>query len=186
MIGAAIAIKGTCIWSVRGGWLALVAGVFYLIVFKANTTTLSWVLIGLLSGMGLGFLFPGLSYSIQASTSPEHRVEAAGLYSFFRALGQTFGVAVSSTIFQKILIQRLSNSTKLRQSAHDIGRNAIAMIPTLAKNGTTEVGKELISHYLHSLSTMWVINSAFAATGLLACYFIKDHTLESREEDLDT
>ncbi|TGO53991.1 hypothetical protein BCON_0114g00020 [Botryotinia convoluta] len=48
------------------------------------------------SGIGMGLLYPAMSLAIQASAPQEDAATAAGLFTFFRALGQTVGVAITA------------------------------------------------------------------------------------------
>jgi len=46
-------------------------------------------------------LFPALQTQLQAASDPRHLAAAVSMFSFFRGLGQTIGIAIGGNIFQK-------------------------------------------------------------------------------------
>jgi hypothetical protein len=46
-------------------------------------------------------LFPSLQTQLQAATQPQHLAFAVSMFSFFRGLGQTLGIAIGGNIFQR-------------------------------------------------------------------------------------
>ena len=52
------------------------------------------IIIGVIQGAGLGFLFVPLSTVTLSTLSPEQRTEGAGLYSLSRNIGSSVGISV--------------------------------------------------------------------------------------------
>jgi len=81
-------------WSLYSGFILTVLGIGLLYLLDVNTKVVEWVFLLLISGVGMGLLFPGMNLSIQASVSQVDAADAAGLFTFFRTLGQSVGVAM--------------------------------------------------------------------------------------------
>lgn len=77
------------------------------IVLKENTNTATWAAMLLIVGVGTGMLFSAQGFACQAPVSNDDLPFAGAMYSFFRALGQTLGVAISGVIFQNIFKQNI-------------------------------------------------------------------------------
>jgi MFS family permease len=81
-------------------WALTMMGAGLLCLFKATTLTGEWICLALVFGIGLGILYPAMSFAIQAAASNADLPFVATLYSFFRCFGQILGVAVGGTVFQ--------------------------------------------------------------------------------------
>ena len=46
-------------------------------------------------------LFPALQTQLQAASQPKNLAFAVSMFSFFRGLGQTLGIAIGGNIFQR-------------------------------------------------------------------------------------
>jgi DHA2 family multidrug resistance protein len=62
-----------------------------------------WALIG--RGVGLGFMFVPLTTITLAELAPRELAQGVGLYSFFRQLGGSFGIAIIATLVTKYTAQ---------------------------------------------------------------------------------
>src|ERR1700723_3155488 len=56
------------------------------------------VVVGIIQGVGLGFIFVPLSVVTLSTLSPEHRAEGAGLYSLARNIGSSVGISVVNSL----------------------------------------------------------------------------------------
>jgi hypothetical protein len=83
-------------------WLLTTLGMDLLIYLHRSTDIPSWIFLSLIAGTGLGMLFSEQGFAAQACASNADLPFAGATYSFFRAFGQTFGVAVSGFIFQNV------------------------------------------------------------------------------------
>src|ERR1700675_3430878 len=84
---------------IRGVGLALSAWAFYAMTGwtpDVSQWTIVWV--GVVQGVGLGFLFVPLSAVTLATLSPAQRTEGAGLYSLSRNVGSSVGISVVSAL----------------------------------------------------------------------------------------
>jgi MFS transporter, DHA2 family, multidrug resistance protein len=82
--------------------LGLTASAFYAMTGwtpDVSQTTIVWV--GIVQGIGLGFLFVPLSTATLATLSPEQRTEGAGLYSLSRNIGSSVGISVVNALLTR-------------------------------------------------------------------------------------
>jgi DHA2 family multidrug resistance protein len=75
--------------------LGLTAWTFYVMTgWTPDVSQTTIVVIGVVQGVGLGFLFVPLSVVTLSTLSPELRAEGAGLYSLSRNIGSSVGISV--------------------------------------------------------------------------------------------
>lgn len=94
VVGVVSSKTGRYRWSLYLGFAITTLGMGVLYVLDVGTTVVEWVFLLLVGGIGIGLLFPGMNLSIQASVPSKDIAIAAGLFTFFRAAGQSVGVAV--------------------------------------------------------------------------------------------
>jgi len=82
--------------------LGLTASAFYAMTGWTPEVSQSTIIgVGLLQGMGLGFLFVPLSAVTLATLSAEQRTEGAGLYSLSRNIGSSVGISVVNALLTR-------------------------------------------------------------------------------------
>jgi MFS transporter, DHA2 family, multidrug resistance protein len=75
--------------------LALTAGSFYAMTGWTPAISQAEIIgVGIVQGIGLGFLFVPLSTVALATLSPSHRAEGAGFYNLSRNIGSSVGISV--------------------------------------------------------------------------------------------
>jgi MFS family permease len=94
VVGVVSSKTGRYRWSLYLGFAITTLGMGLLYLLDVGTTVVEWVFLLLVGGIGIGLLFPGMNLSIQASVPTKDIAIAAGLFTFFRAAGQSVGVAV--------------------------------------------------------------------------------------------
>jgi hypothetical protein len=170
-IGIKITKTGRYYWAVKTGWILIVTGFSHYFMFRENTPIPVWGSILFITGVGLAFVIPGLSYASQATASKEDLPLVAGLYTFFRTLGQAIGVAISGSTFQNFLKKELQRYPDLAPQAANISKNAVGLIPTIrAMPASSTMREDIITSYVGGLSKMWLVNIPFVAVGLIVCY----------------
>jgi MFS transporter, DHA2 family, multidrug resistance protein len=82
--------------------LGLTASAFYAMTGWTPDVSQSTIIgVGVLQGIGLGFLFVPLSAATLAMLSPEQRTEGAGLYSLSRNIGSSVGISVVNALLTR-------------------------------------------------------------------------------------
>ncbi|GME24471.1 hypothetical protein GTA08_BOTSDO09319 [Neofusicoccum parvum] len=191
VVGVLIARTGSYRWAIHSGWAMTATGVGLMILYRADTPDRVWIPLALVSGMGLGVLYPSLSLCNQAAASDADMAAAAALNPFFRNYGQMLGVAVGGSVVQNVVRQKLEQSTNaaLVARASELSKNASALIETIkAMRGSADAAKEalrveLIDAYCDSLRTLWIVMCALACVALVsAVAFTKAYSLERAHE----
>src|SRR5215469_9382683 len=82
--------------------LAITAWSFYLMTgWTPNVSQATIIMVGLVQGAGLGFLFVPLSAATLSTLPAESRTEGAGLYSLSRNIGSSVGISVVSALLTR-------------------------------------------------------------------------------------
>ncbi len=82
--------------------LGLTAWTFYMMTgWTPDISQTTIVVIGVIQGAGLGFLFVPLSVVTLSTLSPELRAEGAGLYSLSRNIGSSVGISVVNSLLTR-------------------------------------------------------------------------------------
>jgi len=164
VVGFVISKTGRYRPSLWIGWFLTTFGMGLLTYLHKSTNTPSWVFLSLVGGIGLGMLFSAQGFAAQASTSNADLAFSGAMYSFFRALGQTLGVAVSGTIFQNTFKRKIL-STAYRQNAALWSRDAssfVQIVKMWSNEGDEGIMKAvMIEVYVEVYIVMTVL--AFAA-----------------------
>lgn len=150
-------------------------------LLKESSTTPEWIFITIVVGSGSGMLFSAQSFAVQASASNADLPFAAAMYSFFRALGQTFGVVIGGVIFQNRFQNILSTSSNevLVANASHLARDASALVEIIKKLRDTNLQQQLVMAYVDSLKAIWIVICVLCGVAfLLNLAFTKNISLE--------
>ena len=167
------------------GWILTTVGLGLLIILKETTTTPQWIFISLAAGLGTGILYSAQSFAVQAAASNSDLPFAAAMYSFFRSLGQTFGVACGGAIFQNTFKRKLSLNSVLSVNSSQWARDASAIAQMVRSLPDSDIYKGVIvAAYVDSFRMIWIVMCALAAVALLLSLIcVKDISLD---RDLQT
>jgi len=79
--------------------LGLTAWTFYVMTgWTPDVSQMTIIVIGVIQGIGLGFLFVPLSAATLSTLSAEQRAEGAGIYSLSRNIGSSVGISVVTSL----------------------------------------------------------------------------------------
>jgi DHA2 family multidrug resistance protein len=82
--------------------LGLTAWSFYQMTgWTPNISQFTIILVGVVQGVGLGFLFVPLSVATLSTLSASQRAEGAGLYSLSRNIGSSVGISVVNSVLTR-------------------------------------------------------------------------------------
>ncbi|KAL8946725.1 MAG: hypothetical protein Q9222_006917 [Ikaeria aurantiellina] len=173
VVGVLITVTGRYRWAIWSGWVLTVLGTGLLYLLDVQTSTVAWVFLNLVGGLGMGMLFPSMAFAIQASQTNKHLAFAVAMFSFFRAFGQAIGVAVGGTVFQNQMKIKLSAYPALASKADEYSKDASSLVQII-KAMQDGVAKENLKHaYADSLKVVWATMCGLAAVGLIASLWTK-------------
>jgi hypothetical protein len=102
------------------------------------------------------------------------------MFSFLRAFGQSFGVAVGGIVFQNALIKQFAKYPGLDELiAGGAAKDAVALvqyIKALPKGDPTRIN--LVQSYADALKPVWLAMMAFGIVGLVASVAVEGLSLD--------
>ncbi|KAI9812669.1 MAG: hypothetical protein M1826_002791 [Phylliscum demangeonii] len=177
--GVVVSITGRYRWAIWSGWLLTTVGMGLLCLLDVPTKTVEWVLLNLIAGVGTGLLFPAMAFAIQASATDHDMAFAVAMFSFFRAFGQSVGVAIGGVIFQSELRKQLLKFPELVAHAADLSKDAsglVEVIKTMPHDLPAHI--HLVSSYAAALRIVWAVMCAFGGLALVASLFTRGLSLD--------
>ncbi|KAF7586628.1 hypothetical protein BBP40_008550 [Aspergillus hancockii] len=178
VVGVLITKTGRYRWAIWLGWILTTIGVGLLCILDVETTVTGCVFLLLTYGMGLGMLFPSTMFAIQGSATPATVGIAAAMFSFFRGVGQTLGVALGGVTFQNRMYINLLSYPSLAAHATEFSRDA-ATLPIVIHSMPDGVDKDdLKQAFTDSLRAVWVVFCVLSAISAILSSVTKEYTLD--------
>jgi hypothetical protein len=165
VVGIITSITGKYKWALWVGWILTVLGMGLLYLQDVHTTTVSWVFLNLVPGLGTGNLFAGMGIAIPSSAAARDNAYAVAFFSFFRAFGTGVGVAIGGTIFQNMIAKKLEAYPLLAPFAAAYSKDAAGLV-------------QLIQAYADSIKVIWVTMCGLAAVALATNFFVKEFSMD--------
>ena len=182
IVGILTAITGRYRWALWAGWTLATLGMGLLYLQTPYTSTVAWVFLNLVPGLGTGILFAGMGIAIPAAADPKDMAHAVAFYSFFRAFGQGIGVAVGGVVFQNVMKRKLEGFEELKEFAGEWSKDAAALVQVLKTMNKGVVRDELAVAYADSLKVVWATMCGLAAVAMVSSVFVKGYSLEREME----
>ena len=119
--------------------LGMTAWSFYAMTgWTPDVSQMTIIVVGVIQGIGLGFIFVPLSVVTLSTLSSEQRAEGAGLYSLSRNIGSSIGISVVNSL--------LTTNTQVNHAdiaQHVTGINRMFDVPVIARfwNPVTAAGR---------------------------------------------
>ncbi|EEP77863.1 conserved hypothetical protein [Uncinocarpus reesii 1704] len=169
VVGIVVTKTGHFRWSIWAGFLFATLGLGLFCALKPSTSIAGWIFLTLPAGLGLGMLFPSLGFAIQASALPGHMSIAVAMFSFFRAFGQTIGVAIGGVIFQNRMYANLLRYPELAPLASQYSKDAAGLVQVVRAMPAGPEKDHLKEAYTDSLRIVFAVCTAvIGIAGLLS------------------
>ena len=182
LTGAAIARFNSYRWAIWSGWAITTLGVGILYLMDVNTTTVQWVFMNLVLGIGSGFNYVALGVMLQAATAEEDMTSAVSLFTVFRPLGQALGVAIGGVIFQNQMKTKLDAIPSLAAMSDEYASNGAALAQIIKAMPPSPNKTLLVQAYADSLKIIWIVLCALSGFALLTSIPIKAISLDGELE----
>lgn len=180
--GIAIAKLGKYRWANWVGWFLATLGMGLLILLKPNTSTVAYVFLDLVGGLGTGILFPAMALAVQASAAAKDQAYAANMFSFFRAFGQTIGVAIGGVIFQNQMKKKLLTYPLLADMAGEYSKDAAGLVEIIKAMPAGLMKDQLKESYTDALKYIWIVMTVLGAVSFIATLFIDEFDMNAALE----
>ncbi|KAL9020610.1 MAG: hypothetical protein Q9185_002196 [Variospora sp. 1 TL-2023] len=173
VVGILITVTGRYRWAIWSGWVLTVLGTGLLYKLDVNVSTVEWIFLNLVGGLGMGMLFPSMAFAIQASQKNEDLAFAVAMFSFFRAFGQALGVAVGGTVFQNQMKTKLLSYPALASRADEYSRDASSLVQIIKAMEGGMIKDSLRHAYADSLKVVWLTMCGLAGVGMILSLWIR-------------
>lgn len=176
--GLLITKTGRYRYAIWFGWALSTLGVGLCCIINPDTSKAEYVIFMVISGLGLGVSFSANAFAIQASVKPSDLAISVAMFSFFRALGQTIGVAIGGTVFQNRMRANLLTYPALSPHAVEYSKGAAALVDVIhaMQDGTDKY--HLIRAYSDSLRILWAVCCALGGVAGILSIWTKEYTLD--------
>jgi hypothetical protein len=112
-------------------------------------------------------------FAIQAASTNADLAFAVAMFSFFRAFGQTIGVAVGGTVFQNEMKKQLLGYALLASKAEEYSKDASSLVQVIKNFPEGPAKSQLIQSYADALKIVWVTMCAMSAVALILSLWTK-------------
>ena len=175
VVGMLATRSGHFRWAIWTGWATVVLASGLMIMWKVHTSTGTWVIIGILLGLGHGLVLNVLNFATQATAKVEDAAYAAATYAFMRHFGMALGVGIGSSVFQNIIgdeVQKHGLPDQIRTDAEGY----IAVLANLEDGSPFK--KSVLHAYVVGIRGVYICLTCIAVVGLALGLLIKSHSLD--------
>ena len=178
IVGTLISRTGRYRWAVWSGWAITTLGLGLLYLLDVHTSTVEWIFLNLVVGIGLGFNYSALGVTLQAATSEEDMSSAVAMFTFFRLMGQALGVVIGGVTFQDEIRTKLLAIPSLAPMANEYANDGAALAQQIKTIQDSNDRNMVIQVYADSLKTVWAVLCGAAGLALLTSLIITDLSLD--------
>ena len=164
-------------WTIWAGWTLTTLGLGILTLMDVGTSIPKFIFLNIVSGMGLGILFPALQFQVQAASNNKDMAFTVSMFVFFRSFGQALGVAIGGVIFQNQMVFNLKKYPHYAERASELAKDAAALVQIIKKTPAGSDKVDLQTAYTDSLRTVYIILCALAGVALLTTFLIKEYDI---------
>ncbi|OKO99615.1 hypothetical protein PENSUB_8268 [Penicillium subrubescens] len=178
IIGLLISRTGRYYWAVCSGWCISTIGTGLLCLLDTNTTTVAWIFLNAVAGVGIGMVLPSVALAVQASAPTELVAIAVATSTCFRGFGQSIGVAIGGVIFQNRMKSNLLQYPALRGLADKYSGDAASAVELIRGMQDTQAKGDLQQAYADSLRMVWAFCCGISGLMFFTSLFTKPYSLD--------
>lgn len=174
------------------GWFLVVLGVALTSFYSRTSSDAMWISIAMVSGSGIGILFPSLHTASELIAGREDDEEkqrrAVTNAAWFHYLGKAGGVAVGTCVFENRLFGMLDASEVYHEYAREYANVSVALLvrirATPGGEGSPKV--QIADMYAESLKSVWILLAVLAGVALLgSCFMMPRVTKASKDAEME-
>lgn len=178
IVGTLISRTGRYRWAVWSGWAITTLGLGLLYLLDVHTSTVEWIFLNLVVGVGLGFNYSALGVTLQAATTEEDMSSAVAMFTFFRLMGQALGVVIGGVTFQDQIRTKLLAIPSLAPMADQYANDGAALAQQIKTIKDSADRNMVVQVYADSLKTVWAVLCGAAGLALVTSLMITDLSLD--------
>ncbi|KAK4897305.1 hypothetical protein LTR27_004825 [Elasticomyces elasticus] len=167
VVGILISKFGVYRWAIWSGWTLVLIGMATRVVLHVHASTATWVIVNLISGIGLGMLIPSLTFAVQAAVPNKDQAYGVSLFTFFRAFGQCVGVAIGGAIFQNSMKREISRHASIAEHASEWSAEASSLVQVIKHMEHGVARDDLLESFANALIVVWMVMVALSAVALI-------------------
>ena len=152
-----------------------------------------WVSIAMVSGSGIGVLFPSLHTASELiahrESDDEKQRRAVTNSSWFHHLGKSFGVALSTCIFQNRLFHQLDANEIYHNYAREYTNTSVSLLVRIraTPGGEGSAKVQIADIYSNALRSVWTTLAVLAGVALLgSCFMMPKKSKAENESEMKT
>ncbi|OJJ88367.1 uncharacterized protein ASPGLDRAFT_31521 [Aspergillus glaucus CBS 516.65] len=181
-VSTGIYLKKTCRYNdcIRVGFILLVLGMGLFYDLPNGKIWSNIIIYQLISGFGVGLIFQPPLIALQSHVPAQYNAAATASFGLVCNVASAIGVVIGSVVFSnRMNAQQDPLRALLGPTTADLfsGSNAQANVP-LIENLNDNQKDAVRRAFWVSLRDIWVVGVAFAAAGLVVCFFIGDKKLD--------
>jgi hypothetical protein len=152
--------------------------------FDRDTSKAEWVIVQMLPAFGVGFMMSTNLAAVQADLSEELTAVSTAAFSFMRAYGSIWGVAIPAAVFNaRFAVESYRIADESVRAELSGGRAYSFVTATLINSFAPDTRDQVIDVFTRALKITWLASIAPAALGLLLVFAEKEIVLRT---ELDT
>lgn len=164
----------------------MMIGFILLSQMTVHTTQLQMIIYMIITGLGMGAIFPAIGTAIMRAVDHRQRGVATSSFHFFRSIGGTLGVSVLGGIMIQRMaagVQELSSTlTKFSEEQIPELTNPQILLNDAARTALSpEVLTALLSTFTHALNEVFFIGLIFVCISLISSILIGNARLVERD-----
>ncbi|BGP13040.1 hypothetical protein JCM10213_000955 [Rhodosporidiobolus nylandii] len=162
------------------GWVLLAIGVGLLSLFTATTSTAGWVLMSMVSALGIGINYAAPVFAVLAPLPPALAGQALAFQMLVRTFGNVLGITIGSTALTNILGQKLPQA--FLDGVPDGLAGAYAAIPEI-RHLEEPLKMQTRSAFAEALRVVWIVLIPFAGLGFVISLFMHSLPLAAEVDE---
>lgn len=166
------------IYAIWLGWFLVLLGVSMTTFYSRTSSDGMWVSIAMVCGSGIGILFPSLHTASELiahrESDDEKQRRAITNSSWFHHLGKSFGVALSTCIFQNRLFVQLDANDIYHNYAREYANISVSLLVRIraTPGGEGSAKVQIADMYSNALRGVWTMLAVLAGVALFGSCFM--------------
>ncbi|WP_246070612.1 MDR family MFS transporter [Paenibacillus kobensis] len=158
--------------------MLMVTGFVLLSQVSVNTSKLTIVLDMIVTGLGMGAIYPTVGTAAQSAVDQRDRGAATSVSQFFRSIGGTIGVSVFGSLLSSGIVQgagqmnQITDGSKSMESLQGLADPQLLLDPGARAAMPAEQLAMLQKLFSHSLQHVFIGGLIAVSVGLAACFFM--------------